>query len=63
MFGGQFHTGGKIEVIPVEKLFDGTEDPRLSDIDLDTAQTTENDYLKRYSADHYAYRIKYDRER
>ena len=62
-FGGQLHTGGKIDVIPVEKLFDGPEDPRLSNIDLDSPQTTENDYLKRYSADHYAYRIKYDRER
>ena len=63
VFGGQLHTGGKIEIIPVEKIFESLEDQRLSGIDLDSAQTTENDYLKRYSADHYAYRIKYDRER
>ena len=54
---------GKIEVIPVEKLFESPEDQRLSGIEFDSSQTTENDYLKRYSADHYAYRIKYDRER
>ena len=63
VFGGQLHTGGKIEIIPVEKIFESLEDQRLSGIDLDSAQTTENDYLKRYSADHYADRIKNDMER
>ena len=45
VFGGQLHTGGKIEIIPVEKIFESLEDQRLSGIDLDSAQTTENDYL------------------
>lgn len=62
VFGGQFRTAGKIKVIPVEKIFDGPEDVRLSGIDLDSFQSTENDYLKRYRADHYAYRIQYGRE-
>ena len=62
VFGGELHTIGKIEVIPVENLFDGPEDSRLSGIDLDSPQTSENKYLRRYSADHYAFRIRHDRE-
>lgn len=63
VFGGQLHSSGKIEVIPVEKLFDNPDDYRLSGIDFDSSQMSENDYLKRFSADNYAYRIRYDRER
>ena len=63
VFGGQLHVSGKIKVIPVEKIFDDPNDFRLSGIDLDASHTTENDYIKRYSAEHYAFRVKYHQQR
>lgn len=58
IFGGNFHCFGKVDFIPVETVLDGAADDRLKGIDLDSNVPTENEYMKRYSAENYAYRLK-----
>lgn len=62
VFGGELKCRAKIRVIPVEEVLD-PDDRRLEGIDLDNAAPTENAYMRRYSVQNYAYRMRTGRER
>lgn len=58
IFGGHLRCGGKFKRYPVESVMDGPADHRLDQINLDSARSSENEYLKRYSAANYAHRLR-----
>ena len=58
IFGGNLYGFGKADFIPVETVLDSENDKRLKGIDLDSNVPTENEYMKRYSAENYAYRLR-----
>ena len=49
-------------MIPVEEVLQ-PDDYRLEGIDLDSAAPSENDYMRRYSVENYAHRMRTGRER
>ena len=62
VFGGELKCRAKIRVIPVEEVLD-PDDRRLEGLDFDSAAPSENDYMRRYSVQNYAYRMRTGRER
>lgn len=62
VFGGELKCRAKILVIPVEEVLD-PDDRRLEGLDFDSAAPSENDYMRRYSVQNYAYRMRTGRER
>ena len=63
IFAGNLKCGGRIRAIPIESVLDGPTDRRIDGIDLDAASPSENEYMKRYSAANYAYRMRVGQER
>ena len=59
---GEWKSRAKIRVIPIEEVLD-PDDRRLEGIDLDSAAPSENAYMRRYSVQNYAYRMRTGRER
>ena len=62
VFSGELKCRAKIRVIPIEEVLD-PGDRRLEGLDLESAAPSENDYMRRYSDQNYAYRMKTGRER
>ena len=62
VFSGELKCRAKIRVIPIEEVLD-PDDRRLEGLDLESAAPSENDYMRRYSDQNYAYRMKTGRER
>ena len=62
VFGGELKCRAKLRVIPIEEVLD-PDDRRLEGIDLDSAAPSENAYMRRYSVQNYAYRMRTGRER
>ena len=62
VFGGELKCRAKIRVIPIEEVLD-PDDQRLEGLDFDSAAPSENDYMRRYSVQNYAYRMRTGRER
>ena len=62
VFGGELKCRAKIRVIPREEGLD-PDDRRLEGLDLESAAPSENDYMRRYSVQNYAYRMRTGRER
>ena len=62
VFGDALHCRARIRVIPVEEVLE-PGDVRLEGIDLDSAVPTENDYMRRYSVQNYAHRMRTGRVR
>lgn len=58
IFAGNLKCGGRIRTIPIESVLDGPTDRRIDGIDLDSSEPSENEYMKRYSAAHYAHRLR-----
>ena len=58
VFGGELKCSGRLRVIPVEEVLDGTDDPRMEGLDLDSPAPSENAYMKRYSVANYAHRMR-----
>ena len=58
VFGGKLHGVGRLQIIPVEAVLNGPADYRLDHINFDSAHSSENEYLKRYSAANYAHRLR-----
>ena len=42
VFGGELKCSGRLRVIPVEAVLDGTDDPRMEGLDFDSPAPTEN---------------------
>lgn len=57
VFGGEWKSRAKIRVIPIEEVLD-PDDRRLEGIDLDSAAPSENAYMRRYSVENYAHRMR-----
>ena len=57
VFGGEWKSRARVRVIPVEEVL-RPDDYRLEGIDLDSAVPTENDYMRRYSVQNYAHRMR-----
>ena len=49
---------GRLRVIPVEAVLNGTDDPRMEGLDFDSPAPSENRYMKRYSVANYARRMR-----
>ena len=62
VFGGELKCSGRLRVIPVEEVLE-PDDRRLEGLDFDSAAPSENDYMRRYSVQNYAYRMRTGRER
>ena len=62
VFGGELKFRAKLRVIPIEEVLD-PDDRRLEGLNLDSAAPSENDYMRRYSVQNYAYRMRTGRER
>ena len=62
VFGDALHCRARIRVIPVEEVLE-PGDVRLEGIDLDSVVPTENDYMRRYSVQNYAHRMRTGRVR
>ena len=62
VFGGEWKSRERVRVIPVEEVL-RPDDYRLEGIDLDSAAPSENDYMRRYSVENYAHRMRTGRER
>ena len=62
VFGGELKCRAKIHVIPIEEVLD-PDDRRLEGLDLESAAPSENDYMRRYSVQNYAYLMRTGRER
>ena len=62
VFGGELKSRAKLRVIPIEEVLD-PDDRRLEGLDFDSAAPSENDYMRRYSVQNYAYRMRTGRER
>ena len=62
VFSGELKCRAKIRVIPIEEVLD-PDDRRLEGLDFDSAAPSENDYMRRYSVQNYAYRMRTGRER
>lgn len=62
VFGGELKCRAKLRVIPIEEVLD-PDDRRLEGLNLDSAAPSENDYMRRYSVQNYAYRMRTGRER
>lgn len=58
VFGGELKCSGRLRVIPVEEVLDGTDDPRMEGLDFDSPAPSENAYMKRYSVANYAHRMR-----
>lgn len=58
VFGGYLHCFGKIDFIPIEAVLDCQDDKRLKGIDLKSNVPSENKYMKRYTVENYAYRLR-----
>ncbi len=57
VFGGEWKSRARVRVIPVEEVL-RPDDYRLEGIDLDSAAPSENAYMRRYSVEHYAHRMR-----
>ena len=57
VFGDALHCRARIRVIPVEEVLE-PGDVRLEGIDLDSAAPSENAYMRRYSVENYAHRMR-----
>ena len=62
VFGGELKCRAKIRVIPVEEVLE-PDDRRLEGLDFESAAPSENDYMRRYSVENYAHRMRTGRER
>ena len=62
VFGGELKCRAKLRVISIEEVLD-PDDRRLEGLNLDSAAPSENDYMRRYSVQNYAYRMRTGRER
>ena len=60
VFGGELKCSGRLRVIPVEAVLNGTDDPRMEGLDFDSPAPSENAYMKRYSVANYAHRMRRD---
>lgn len=58
VFGGELKCSGRLRVIPVEAVLNGTDDPRMKGLDFDSPAPSENAYMKRYSVANYAHRMR-----
>ena len=58
IFGGKLRCRGEIHVVPIESILDGPTDRRIDNIDLNSPQYSENDFMTRYSTENYAYRMR-----
>lgn len=58
IFGGNLSCGGRLQIIPVESVLDGPTDNRIDGIDLNDPSSSENEYMKRYSATNYAHQMR-----
>ena len=58
VFGGELKCSGRLRVIPVEAVLDGTDDPRMEGLDFDSPAPSENAYMKRYNVANYAHRMR-----
>lgn len=58
VFGGELKCSGRLRVIPVEAVLNGTDDPRMEGLDFDSPAPSENAYMKRYSVANYAHRMR-----
>ena len=50
VFGGELKCSGRLRVIPVEAVLNGTDDPRMEGLDFDSPAPSENAYMKRDTA-------------
>ena len=57
IFGGEWKSRARVRVIPVEEVL-RPDDYRLEGIDLDSAAPSENAYMRRYSVENYAHRMR-----
>ena len=57
VFGGEWKSRARVRVIPVEEVL-RPDDYRLEGIDLDSAAPSENAYMRRYSVENYAHRMR-----
>lgn len=62
IFGGKLQTGGKIQIIPADTLF-APDDEQLKGIDFESPVPSENAFMKRYSAENFAFRMRMGFER
>ena len=58
IFGGKLRCMGRFKLIPVDEVICDPSDRRLRGIRLDSSRPSENEYMKRYSAENYAYRLR-----
>ena len=58
IFGGKLRCMGRFKLIPVDEVIGDPSDRLLRGIRLDSSRPSENEYMKRYSAENYAYRLK-----
>lgn len=58
IFGGKLRCMGRFKLIPVDEVIGDPSDRRLRGIRLDSSRPSENEYMKRYSAENYAYRLR-----
>ena len=58
IFGGKLRCMGRFKLIPVDEVISDPSDRRLRGIRLDSSRPSENEYMKRYSAENYAYRLR-----
>lgn len=58
IFGGNLHYKGRLQIIPLESVLEGTADCRIEGIDLNGFHSSENKYMKRFSAANYAHRMR-----
>ena len=57
VFGGEWKSRARVRVIPVEEVL-RPDDYRLEGIDLNSAAPSENAYMRRYSVENYAHRMR-----
>lgn len=58
IFGGKLRCMGRFKLIPVDEVICDPSDRRLRGIRLDSFRPSENEYMKRYSVENYAYRLR-----
>ena len=61
VFGGELKCSGRLRVIPVEAVLNGTDDPRMEGLDFDSPAPSENAYMKITENDLYA-KLRKERE-
>lgn len=57
VFGGEWKSRARVRVIPVEEVL-RPDDHRLEGINLDSAAPSEDAYMRRYSVENYAHRMR-----